>query len=78
MNKYNDKGERHGPWQKRWGSGNLMYKGNFVHGKLSGLYKTYNSNGKLCCKVNYVNGKKCGLEERYWFNGNLNIKQYNL
>jgi len=76
MNKYNDKGEKHGPWEQYYPKGNLWYKENYINGKKHGLYEIYYYNGNLDYKVNYVNGKGHGLHERYSSNGKLNIKQY--
>ena len=32
MNEYNDKGEKHGPWESNHINGNLWYKGNYING----------------------------------------------
>ena len=77
MNKYNDKGERHGYWEVHNSNGKLCYKENYVNGKEHGLCEYY-SNGKLCYKANYINGKLYGLYEWYSTSDKLNIKQYYL
>ena len=67
MNKYNDKGEQHGPWEEYYSNGKLWYKENYVNGKLHGLHEKYYSNGNLDYKENYVNGKLHGLREYHIF-----------
>ena len=44
---YNDKGLPHGWWESYYSNGNLMYKRNYVNGKLHGLWELYRSNGLL-------------------------------
>ena len=77
MNQYNDKGQRHGPWERYWSNGNPWYKTNYINGNEHGLCEDYYcSNGNLSYKANYVNGKEHGLSERYSSNGKLYFKQY--
>ena len=79
MNQYNDKRQRHGPWEDYFSNGKLGYKTNYVNGKEHGLSEDYYcSNGNLSYKANYVNGKEHGLSERYSSNGKLYFKQYHL
>ena len=48
MNKRNEQGQRHGPWETYYLNGNLRYKGNFINGKRHGLCENYGwSNGEL-------------------------------
>ena len=54
MNKYNDKGERHGPWEVHYSNGKLCYKANYINGKSYGLYEWYYSNGELNIKQYYL------------------------
>ena len=77
MNACNDKGERHGPWEVNYPSGNLWYKQNYVNGQEHGLCEVYYK-GNLYFKGNFVNGKKHGLCDEYNTNGELNLKQYYL
>ena len=74
MNAYNDKGEKHGPWEEYHSNGNLMYKENYVNGKKHGPWEDYYFYGNLNDKGNYVNGKMNGLWEGYHPNGNLKYK----
>ncbi len=76
MNEYNDKGEKHGPWEVYWNDGNIMYKENYINGKEHGLNERYYSNGKLGYIVNYVNGNFHGLHEDYNYEENLLRKQF--
>jgi hypothetical protein len=70
INLYNDKGERHGYWERYYDNGQLMYKGNYVNGKQHGYWEKYFDNGQLCYKGNYVNGEEHGYWEEYYSNGN--------
>jgi antitoxin component YwqK of YwqJK toxin-antitoxin module len=54
MNKYNEKGEKHGPWEEYHSNGNLMYKENYVNGELHGLSESYYIDGKLWYKRYYI------------------------
>jgi len=54
MNAYNDKGERHGPWEIYHDNGKLWYKKNYVNGKAQGLFEIYDSNGKLSYKQYFL------------------------
>ena len=47
MNKYNEQGQKHGPWEKYWNNGELMYKKNYLNGKLHGPWEKYYRNGEL-------------------------------
>ena len=77
MNKFNEQGQKHGPWEIYFLHDKLRYKGNYVNGKQHGLWEWYWFNGKLMYKRNYVNGKQHGLwEEYYYSNGNLKEIRY--
>ena len=79
MNKFNHKGERHGPWEEYHPNGNLWYKTNYINGKEHGLSEDYYYfNGNLMYKGTFVNGKKHGLCERYNYDGKLHRKEYHL
>ena len=41
MNKYNDQGQPHGPFETYYANGKLYYKGNYVNGKSHGLWEGY-------------------------------------
>ena len=76
MNKRNEQGERHGPWEAYYSNGNLGYKGNYINNKLHGPWEKYYRNGELKYKVNYVNDKLHGLLEYYYRNGELDEIEY--
>ena len=76
MNGFNDKREKHGPWETNHINGNLWYKENYINGKLHGLQECYWSNGKLDYIVNHVNGNFHGLSEDYNYEGDLLRKQF--
>jgi antitoxin component YwqK of YwqJK toxin-antitoxin module len=71
MNKLNEQGEQHGPWEGYYRNGNLSFKGNYVNGKKHGSFETYHSNGNLSCKGNYLNDKRHGPWEGYYYDGKL-------
>jgi len=54
MNKYNNKGLKHGYWEYYHDNGKLYHKENYVNGKRHGFYERYNSNGKLNLKQYYL------------------------
>jgi antitoxin component YwqK of YwqJK toxin-antitoxin module len=74
INLFDEKGNRHGYWEKYYGDGKLSYKGEWVNGKEHGYWESYYDNGKLSYKGNYVNGKKDGYWESYFSNGQLYYK----
>jgi antitoxin component YwqK of YwqJK toxin-antitoxin module len=76
INLYNEKGEKHGYWERYYDNGLVMYKGNYVNGKEHGSWEDYYSNGQLWFKGNYVDGERHGLWEEYYFNGELPLKDY--
>ena len=47
MNKRNEQGQQHGPWEEYYPNGNVMYKANYVNGKKHGLWEEYYANGNL-------------------------------
>ena len=47
MNKYNEQGEKHGPWESYYENGKLSSKENYVNGKQNGLWEHINENGRL-------------------------------
>ena len=49
----NEKGEKHGCWEKYHSNGQLWYKGNYNNGKQDGYWEIYHSNGKLEQKGRY-------------------------
>jgi antitoxin component YwqK of YwqJK toxin-antitoxin module len=74
INLYNEKGEKHGYWERYYGNGRLWYKGNYVDGREHGYWEVYFDNGRLDYKGNYLNGKKHGYWEDYYDNGQLAYK----
>jgi antitoxin component YwqK of YwqJK toxin-antitoxin module len=71
INLYNEKGEKHGYWEKYCNNGQLWYKSNWVNGKLDGYWEEYYRSGQLFSKGNWVNGKQDGYWEWYRLNGQL-------
>ena len=47
MNGLNNKGERHGYWEKHYTNGKLFHKGNYVNDKEDGDWELYRPNGNL-------------------------------
>ena len=54
MNKFNEQGQRHGPWVWYWSDGPLKYKGNYVNDKKHGPWESYWDNGKLAAIEYYI------------------------
>ena len=68
----NADGQRVGPWEYYYESGNLSSKGEYLNGKEIGVWELYNNfNGGLEAKGEYLNGKEIGPWEIYHENGNL-------
>ena len=76
MNKYNDQGQPHGPWEWYHRNGELEAKGNYLNYKKHGPWETYYRNGNLRFKGNFINGKRHGLWEWYYSNGELDEIEY--
>lgn len=72
----NNKGEKHGYWERYRENGNLWYKGCYVHGKAYGYWEWYYANGKLFYKGYYVHNELFGYWEVYRLNGELCTKRY--
>jgi antitoxin component YwqK of YwqJK toxin-antitoxin module len=41
INRYDKAGKRHGLWIKKYPNGNIRYKGQFIHGKETGVFRFY-------------------------------------
>ena len=76
INLFDEKGNRHGYWERYWSNGKLTYKGNYVNGNRHGYWESYFSDGQLNYKGNYVNGKPHGYWDSYWDNGELDYKGF--
>jgi antitoxin component YwqK of YwqJK toxin-antitoxin module len=61
MNKLNEQGQKHGPWERYYANGKLRFKKNYLNGQAHGLWEEYNTNGNLMYKRNYLNGQEHGL-----------------
>ena len=76
MNKYNEQGEPHGPWEMYHANGKLWSKGNYINNKKHGPWEWYWDSGNLMYKRNFLNGKKHGPLEWYGRNGELDEIEY--
>jgi antitoxin component YwqK of YwqJK toxin-antitoxin module len=76
INLFDEKGNRHGYWERYWSNGKLDFKGNYVNGNRHGYFESYYDNGQLYYKGNYVNGKEHGYWESYYSNGQLDYKGF--
>jgi len=65
MNKYNDKGERHGYWEEYNPYGQLNWRGTYLNGLQHGLFVSYWRNGQLCYKAIWFMGKQIGFWETF-------------
>jgi antitoxin component YwqK of YwqJK toxin-antitoxin module len=74
INKYDEKGERHGKWVEYWDNEEkfVSAKGNYSHGKPIGKWKYYHLTGKRRMKNKYL---KKGIKTKYYYeNGKLDHK----
>ena len=62
MNKFNDKNQKHGYWERYDSNGKLVSKGNFLNGLRHDHWEYYYGNGNLAYKGTYINGNQIG----YW------------
>ena len=76
MNKHNEQGEKHGPWETYDTNGKLWSKANYLNDVLHGPLEWYYPNGKVSIKANYLNGKLHGPREYYYSNGKLDEIEY--
>ncbi len=63
MNKLNEQGQKHGYWESYFPSGVLLFKGNYINGRIHGYWENYHSNGILFYKGNYINDREHGYLE---------------
>ena len=54
MNEYNDRGQRHGYWEKYYSNGEFLYKGHYLDGKVIGYWEFYELNGETMSKEFYL------------------------
>jgi len=71
MNKFNEEVQKHGPFENYNEDGKLIFRTNYLNGKLNGLWEYYHKNGQICIKGNYINNKQNGLWEHINENGRL-------
>jgi antitoxin component YwqK of YwqJK toxin-antitoxin module len=69
INQYDEQGERHGSWVGLDSAFRLIYKANYFHGKVHGVYEDYYFNGTLELRAHYHHGKLHGVYEEYYNNG---------
>ncbi|MFW5915846.1 MAG: toxin-antitoxin system YwqK family antitoxin [Bacteroidota bacterium] len=53
INEYDENGNKHGVWKKKYSNGEIQYKGEFRHGKPAGELKRYFPNGELMAIMNH-------------------------
>lgn len=71
MNKYNEQGQRHGPWEWYYQNGDLWYKANFENGKQNGLFEQYFDNGQIQHIGHQKDDKLFGIWRHYNRGGKL-------
>jgi antitoxin component YwqK of YwqJK toxin-antitoxin module len=72
-----NRGNQHGLWLERYYTNNqIMYTGEYIHGKMHGPWIGYYENGNLCYKENFDMGKVIGYCIEYWDDGELNYKRF--
>ena len=71
QNQFNDNGERSGLWVGYHSNGIIKYKGEFLDGKESGLFKYYDYSGNLVIELDYVELGYKSFAKLYYANGTL-------
>jgi hypothetical protein len=78
MNQLNERGEKHGYWEHYYegyfGNGELYTKGEYVDGKMNGLWESFYNNGQLLISQTYLMGVENGNGISYYENGAIKEK----
>jgi antitoxin component YwqK of YwqJK toxin-antitoxin module len=78
MNQFNERGEKHGPWEQYHDNGNLWYKGEYVNDEYHGPWQFYYSHGSLNGLIQFSYGNQVGYYIHYRISGELNDKEFYL
>jgi len=71
QNEYNENGERSGFWVGYHENGMLKYKGEFLNGKETGLFKYYDYSGNLVIALDYTELGYKSLATLYYYDGTV-------
>jgi antitoxin component YwqK of YwqJK toxin-antitoxin module len=71
MNKYNEQGERHGPWETYFSKDSLQLRIVYENGKQNGLFEQYFDNGQIQHIGHQKDGKLFGIWRHYNRDGKL-------
>ena len=50
----NEKGQRHGYWERYWSNGKLWHKGNYINGKCVGYWEFHYLDGGIMFKEYFI------------------------
>ena len=67
LNQYDAQCRRHGHWEVYFDNGQLWYRGEYIHGKIHGLWIVCREDGSLCSKQTIDMGKRIGYFIYYGF-----------
>ncbi len=54
MNKFNEKGERHGYWEETYFKDVIWYKGNYINGEPVGCWEVFSAFGEITDKAFFL------------------------
>ncbi len=57
INRYNEKGEKHGVWKEFYSNGRVKNEKPYIDGLLNGYYKEFDKSGQLIVSLRYQEGK---------------------
>ena len=58
INRYDNLGQRHGPWKFFYPDGKLLREGSYKHGQENGYFKEYDKDGNLMTTAKFADGVK--------------------
>ena len=65
MNKYNEQGKKHGPWERYFSKDSLQLRIVYENGKQNGLFEQYFDNGQIQHIGHQKDGKSFGIWRHY-------------
>lgn len=76
INQFDVEGRRHGLWKEYYNNGQLMYRGEYIHGVHHGPWVWYHIDGILDLKLTYKNRQVVGYFIRKGSKGTISEKKY--
>ena len=74
MNQRDENGNKHGPWEEYWFTGDIKWRGEYTNGAPHGLCIHYYDSGELDTRCNYKSGIMVVLFECYHKDGRAWMK----